>query len=89
MLKSTSDVLTNQANFSGAIYYYTTVAAMILGGIGWLIRHFHQMDSRMRRVEYALYNDGKTGLINKVDSLIENQQCIKVDVEVMKAKIGE
>jgi len=47
------------------------------------------MDSRMRRVEYALYNDGKTGLINKVDSLIENQQCIKVDVEVMKAKIGE
>jgi len=62
---------------------------MLLGGIGWLIKHFHEMDSRMRRVEYALYNDGKTGLINKVDSLIENQQVIKVDVEVMKAKIEE
>lgn len=38
------------------------------------------------RVEYALYNDGRTGLINKVDALIENQQTIKTDIEVMKAK---
>jgi hypothetical protein len=44
------------------------------------------MDKRTTRIEYALYNDGKTGLINKVDALIENQQIIKVDVEVMKAK---
>ena len=86
---ATSDVLVNQANFSGAIYYYTAVAAMILGGIGWLIKHFHAMDLRMRRVEYALYNEGKTGLINKVDFLIENQQTIKVDVEVLKSKIEE
>jgi hypothetical protein len=45
-----------------------------------------EMDKRTSRIEYALYNDGKTGLINKVDQLIENQQIIKVDVEVMKAK---
>ena len=45
-----------------------------------------EMDKRTSRIEYALYNDGQTGLINKVDSLIENQQIIKVDVEVMKAK---
>jgi hypothetical protein len=38
------------------------------------------------RVEYALYNNGQTGLINKVDALIQNQQIIKTDVEVMKAK---
>jgi len=87
VLKSTSDILVNQANFSGAIYYYTAVAAMILGGFGWLIKHFHEMDARTRRIEYALYNDGKTGLINKVDSLIENQQTIKTDVEVLKSKI--
>jgi cob(I)alamin adenosyltransferase len=31
-------------------------------------------------------DDGKTGLINKVEELLENQQHIKVDVEVMKAK---
>lgn len=46
------------------------------------------MDKRMARIEYALYNDGKTGLINKVDQLIDNQQTIKTDVEVLKSKIG-
>lgn len=44
------------------------------------------MDKRTSRIEYALYNDGKTGLINKVEALLENQQVIKVDVEVMKAR---
>ena len=48
-----------------------------------------EMDKRTTRIEYALYNDGKTGLINKVDALIENQQTIKVDVEVMKARIEQ
>jgi hypothetical protein len=45
-----------------------------------------EMDKRTSRIEYALYNDGKTGLINKVEELLENQQIIRVDVEVMKAK---
>ena len=45
-----------------------------------------EMDKRTTRIEYAMYNDGKTGLINKVEELLENQQSIKVDVEVMKAK---
>ena len=47
------------------------------------------MANRLNRIEYALYNDGKTGLINKVDQLIENQNIIKIDVEVMKAKYDE
>jgi hypothetical protein len=42
---------------------------------------------KLDRVEYALYNDGKTGLINKVDELIENQQIIKTEVEVIKVRI--
>ena len=45
-----------------------------------------EMDKRTSRIEYALYNDGKTGLINKVEALLENQQTIKLDVEIMKAK---
>jgi hypothetical protein len=45
-----------------------------------------EMDQRTSRIEYALYNDGKTGLINKVEALLENQQVIKIDVEIMKAK---
>lgn len=44
------------------------------------------IDKRTDRIEYALYNDGKTGLINKVDALMENQQKIKTDVAILKAK---
>ena len=48
-----------------------------------------EMDKRTTRIEYALYNDGKTGLINKVEELLDNQQVIKVDVEVMKARVDQ
>ena len=51
-----------------------------------LIDLMDEVDRRNLRIEYALYNDGKTGLINKVEELLHNQQLIKVDVEVMKAK---
>lgn len=52
-------------------------------------KHTEELKDQLARITYALYNDGKTGLINKVDQLIENQQAIKIDVEVMKAKIDE
>jgi len=42
------------------------------------------MDARLKRIEYALFNNGKTGLVNKMDILLENQQSIKLDVEVLK-----
>jgi hypothetical protein len=51
-----------------------------------LMELMSEMDKRTTRIEYALYNDGKTGLINKVEELLVNQQSIKVDVEVMKVK---
>lgn len=47
------------------------------------------IDKRTDRTEYALYNDGKTGLINKVDCLVENQQKVMTDVAVLKAKRGK
>jgi hypothetical protein len=51
-----------------------------------IVKHTEELKDKLNRIEYALYNDGKTGLINKVEELLENQQCIKVDVEVLKAK---
>jgi hypothetical protein len=44
------------------------------------------MDKRMDKIEYALFNAGKTGLINKVDDLLGNQQQILTDIAVIKAK---
>ena len=46
----------------------------------------NELSRRLDRIEYALYNDGKTGLINKVDQLVENQQIIRTEVEIIKAR---
>ena len=78
-------------NAATIIYSYFFVFAALLAGMGIIARHTiskhtEELKDKLNRIEYALYNDGKTGLINKVDALIENQQLIKIDVEVMKAK---
>lgn len=74
------------------VYSYFFVIAAVGAGIAMVAKHTiktytDELKDKLARIEYALYNDGKTGLINKVDFLLENQQDIKIDVEVMKAKI--
>ena len=78
-------------NAATIIYSYFFVFVALMAGMGMIARHTiakhtEELKEKLNRIEYALYNDGKTGLINKVDELIENQQIIKIDVEVMKAK---
>ena len=73
------------------VYSYFFVIAALLAGIGiiakhTIAKHTEEFKDKLNRIEYALYNDGKTGLINKVEELLENQQSIKIDVEVLKAK---
>jgi len=73
------------------VYSYFFVAAALMAGLSMvarhaIIKHTEELKDKLNRIEYALYNDGKTGLINKVEELLENQQAIKIDVEVMKAK---
>lgn len=78
-------------NAATIIYSYFFVFAALLAGMGiiakhTIAKHTDELKDKLNRIEYALYNDGKTGLINKVEELLENQQAIKIDVEVMKAK---
>jgi len=73
------------------VYSYFFVGAALMAGLSMVARHTilkytEELKDKLNRIEYALYNDGHTGLINKVDQLIENQQQIKIDVEVMKAR---
>lgn len=73
------------------VYSYFFVVAALIGAMSIIARHTiakhtEELKDKLSRIEYALYNDGKTGLINKVEELLENQQVIKIDVEVMKAK---
>ena len=80
------------SDIATVVYSYFFVTAGILGGMGFIAKatikkHTEVIEDQLSKIEYALFNDGKTGLINKVDQLIENQQSIKIDVEVMKAKV--
>ena len=79
------------ADVATIVYSYFFVSAAIFAGVGLVAKHSIQkhteeLKDKLNRIEYALYNDGHTGLINKVDQLIENQNLIKIDVEIMKAK---
>jgi hypothetical protein len=83
--------LFSNVNAATIIYSYFFAFAALLAGMGMIAKHTiakhtEELKDKLTRIEYALYNDGQTGLINKVDALIENQQLIKIDVEVMKSK---
>jgi hypothetical protein len=73
------------------IYSYFFVFAALLAGLSivakhTITKHTEELKDQLTKITYALYNDGKTGLINKVEELLENQQTIKIDVEVLKSK---
>ena len=76
------------------IYSYFYIGIAMLAGLSivarhTIVKHTEELKDKLSRIEYALYNDGKTGLINKVEELLENQQMSKIDVEVMKAKYDD
>jgi len=73
------------------VYSYFFVIVALLAGLAMIakhaiMKHTEELKDKLSRIEYALYNDGKTGLINKVEELLTTQQAIKIDVEVIKAK---
>ena len=76
------------------VYSYFFVIAALLAGISviakhTIAKHTDDLKDKLAKIEYALYNDGKTGLINKVEELLQNQQIIKIDVEVMKSRVDQ
>lgn len=82
------------AETATVVYSYFFVFVSLLGVGAYLLKTYverqtKELQSQLQKIMYALYNDGKTGLINKVDDLLENQHRIRVDVEVLKARINE
>lgn len=81
----------NNVNTATIVYSYFFVLVALFAGIGLFARHYvrqqtEEIRDTLAKIVYALYNDGQTGLINKVDHIIEQQQVIKIDVEVLKSK---
>ena len=79
------------ADTATIVYSYFFVTIAVLGGLSIIAKHAikthtEAIEDKLSKIEYALYNDGQTGLINKVEELLTNQQAIRIDVEVMKAK---
>jgi len=63
------------ADTATIVYSYFFVAAAILTGVSIIAKHSikthtEAIQDKLSRIEYALYNDGKTGLINKVEELL-------------------
>lgn len=82
------------SNTASIIYSYLFVFIALFAGAGYVAKHFisnhtKELSDQLDKIMYALYNDGKTGLINKVDDLLEHQQSIKIDVEVLKARMED
>lgn len=82
------------ADTATVIYSYFFILVTLAGVAAIVARNYverqnKELKEQLQKIMYALYNDGKTGLINKVDNLLENQQCIRIDVEVLKAKIDQ
>ena len=73
-------------------YSYFFLIAGVVTILGYVARNYiktqtEEIRNELQKIMYALYNDGQTGLINKVDMIIERQQDIKIDVEVLKTKV--
>lgn len=47
---------------------------------------FNKITKRLDRIEYALYNDGKTGLVQEQQAQTMSINAMRIDLEVMKAR---
>ena len=78
----------NSADHVTSTIFYAVEILIVVGTPVWaILKGQKKLDKRLDRIEYAIFNDGKTGLVNKVDSIIEKQSLISEDVAVLKAEI--
>ena len=78
----------NSADHITTSIFYTVEIIIIVGTPAFImVKNLRKLDKRLDKIDYALFNDGKTGLVNKVDSIIDKQQSISEDVAVLKAEI--
>lgn len=76
---------------ASVVYAYFFVGAGIITGIWYLFRHgvhtlieehMNELNKRLDRIEYQLYNNGGESMKDAVDR-------IETDLIVLKAKLGE
>ena len=78
----------NASNFSTTIWASLESIGIILTPFIWLINRDIKTQKKLDRIEYAIFNDGKTGLKNKVDEISEDLPAIKTDIAIIKFSLG-
>jgi hypothetical protein len=73
--------LSNSNLFFSAIWAAAETALIAGGGF----RVYLNIAKKLDRIEYAIFNDGN-GMKQQVEDLHDNQQTIKTDIAVLKAK---
>jgi len=71
----------NSSIFFSTIWAIAETVVIIFGGFKVYLNLVKKLD----RIEYAIFNDGKTGLKNDVEALREDFQEVKTDLAVLKA----
>jgi hypothetical protein len=71
----------NSSVFFSTIWAIAETIVIIFGGFKVYLKLVKKLD----RIEYAIFNDGKTGLKNDVEALREDIQEVKTDLAVLKA----
>lgn len=71
----------NPSVFFSTVWAIAETIVILFGGFKVYINLIKKLD----RIEYAIFNDGKTGLKNDVEALREDFQEVKTDLAVLKA----
>jgi hypothetical protein len=74
-------------NSSSALFSTLWAIAETLVIVGGGFKAYMAINRKIDRINYALFNDGVHGVVQQVADLHDNQQIIKTDIEVMKAKM--
>ena len=78
---------TNANSITNTIWAILESLVIIGTPVFLILKGQRKLDKRLDRIEYALFDDGKTGLVNKMDLVIEKQADISTSVEVLKSQV--
>lgn len=77
----------NASSITNTIWAVLESLIIIATPIFMINKKFNKMEKRLDRIEYAIFNDGKTGLKNRVDDIWSEIPELKSDIKVIQHKL--
>jgi hypothetical protein len=76
----------NLASEATTLWAIVTVISIILAGFGVILRYLMRIEKRFTKIDYALWNEGRTGLVQRVEEMHAKQSEMSTDIAVIKSK---